>query len=576
MVKKIILTCFTFFLAVLIGQASRPTVAQTQYLGDNVFLFVEELCELDALDQQKDDENTDLLLLGESFTEQAAEEDNEIDSEYPDEEPANEDSPLQGSEEEFSEPIDDSPDVSNYEHSRNSEELPIITTVSYLNPPIEDLDINDDVFFDTAFDPRESRNTLTPVKNQGQIDVCWTFAANAVLESFLKLTTGIEYNFSEEHMRFATSADGGNWLGFDRTNHEGGTFPMAAAYWMRQSLSGPVLASNDPSTVSEIPRSVDITASKPRLGKVTDTRYLPSLPNGLTPGSDTTNSFKNQIKRFIVDYGSAYMFYSHDEDVNGVSWQEGPNGMLSYYQKNTGFYHAAVIVGWDDDYCVSNFYIEPPSNGAWLVKNSWGSDWSDGGFFWMSYHTPIFGVATVAGFQKNFSYAILCYTPFGGSAHIAFEGIHTIYAANIFDCDDPNAVLRAIQFYNKNPNSSYSVHVAVAYRNEISDENLLRTAVTSAAVTSGTFREKGYYTLDLGNIALGSNKIFAVVVRVDSATGTAVAPIEAGTSNSRQSPGQSFVSSDSFHWWDTLENGNVVIQALVSNGTGSTNAERLP
>jgi len=576
MVKKIILACFTFILAILIGQASRPTVAQTQYLENEVILFAEDQCEFDDVNQHETDESTDQLLLFECITELKTEEKNEIGSELLDDaELLDEGLPSLDAEDELSETIDDLSVEPYYEQSRNSEDLPVISTISYIAPTYVDFDISPNVSFDTAFDPRENRSTLTPVKNQGQIDVCWTFAANAVLESFLKLTTGIEYNFSEEHMRFATSTDGGNWLGFDRANHDGGSFPMASAYWMRQSLSGPVLASNDPSTDREFTRSVDITASIPRYGKVTDTRYLPTLPSGLTPGCDTTNSYINQIKRFIVDYGSAYIYYSHDEE-DGISWQEGPNGMLSYYQKNYGFYHAAVIVGWDDDYCVSNFYIPPPGNGAWLVKNSWGTDWSDGGFFWMSYHTPIFGVATVAGFQKNFSYAIFCYTPFGSSAHIAFEGIHTIYSANIFDCNDPNAVLRAIQFYNKNPNSSYSVYVGVANRNEISDEDLLRRAVAGVAVTSGTFREKGFYTIDLGHIALGSDKIFAVVVKVDTAFGTAVAPLEANTSNSRQSPGQSFISSDSFHWWDTMDNGNITIQAIVSNGTGSTNAERLP
>jgi hypothetical protein len=349
---------------------------------------------------------------------------------------------------------------------------------------------------------------------------------------------------------------------------------MASAYWMRQSLGGPVLASYDPSTVSELSRSVDVTASKPRFGRVTDTRYLPTLPDGLTPGSDI--SYKNQIKRFIVDFGSAYIYYNHDIDLDGPSWQEGANGMLSYYRNALGFHHAAVIVGWDDDFSASNFYIEPPSNGAWLVKNSWGTEWSDGGFFWMSYHSPIYGVSAVAGFQKNFSYEIYCYTPFGSSAHIAFDGLHTIYSANIFDSNTPNAVLRAIQFYNRNPNSSYSVYVGVANRNEVSDEDLLRNAVARSAVTSGRFREKGYYTIDLGNIALGSDKIFAVVVKVNSGSGTAVAPIEANTNNSRQSAGQSFVSYDSYSWWDTIDNGNVVIQAIVANGTGSTDAERLP
>ena len=36
--------------------------------------------------------------------------------------------------------------------------------------------------------------------------------------------------------------------------------------------------------------------------------------------------------------------------------------------------HEVCIVGWDDDYDASNFTETPPGNGAWIVKNSWGSE----------------------------------------------------------------------------------------------------------------------------------------------------------------------------------------------------------
>lgn len=58
-------------------------------------------------------------------------------------------------------------------------------------------------------------------------------------------------------------------------------------------------------------------------------------------------------------------------------------GQTTYISKNWAHYtyepmdgnHAVCIVGWDDNYPKENFIEghQPPENGAWLVKNSWGS-----------------------------------------------------------------------------------------------------------------------------------------------------------------------------------------------------------
>lgn len=50
--------------------------------------------------------------------------------------------------------------------------------------------------------------------------------------------------------------------------------------------------------------------------------------------------------------------------------------------------HAVTIVGWDDHYSASNFLEgqQPPADGAWIVRNSWGADYANDGYFYLSYY----------------------------------------------------------------------------------------------------------------------------------------------------------------------------------------------
>ncbi len=81
----------------------------------------------------------------------------------------------------------------------------------------------------------------------------------------------------------------------------------------------------------------------------------------------------DEIKRSIILYGAVVSTVKFDSCL----WLYG-NGVFNETQNKEGS-HVLLIVGWDDE------------KGAWLVKNSYGADWGEGGFGWIKYGTNNIG-----------------------------------------------------------------------------------------------------------------------------------------------------------------------------------------
>ena len=63
----------------------------------------------------------------------------------------------------------------------------------------------------------------------------------------------------------------------------------------------------------------------------------------------------------------------------------------AYYSRGTDLDHHVCIVGWDDAYPAGRFLRRPPGPGAFLIKNSWGTTYGQGGYFWISYYDRMLG-----------------------------------------------------------------------------------------------------------------------------------------------------------------------------------------
>ena len=175
-------------------------------------------------------------------------------------------------------------------------------------------------------------------------------------------------DFSEFHMGYQTSNRSSS-TGFDRNYDEGGSLSMAAAYLTRGT--GPVYEWQAP--YKNLRSAADVSFS-PAL-KIDEIIFIPERKSALD---------NQAIKQAVINYGavsasyvSVEEYYSSDDlsyylpaDYNAG---RAPVGSSPVIATN----HAIAIIGWDDNYSKENFVTEPAGNGAFLCKNSWGTEFAD-------------------------------------------------------------------------------------------------------------------------------------------------------------------------------------------------------
>ena len=76
---------------------------------------------------------------------------------------------------------------------------------------------------------------------------------------------------------------------------------------------------------------------------------------------------ENLKRELLLGHGIDISFYYSITNLNKETW--------AYYEPTAKtLNHAVCIVGWDDNFSADNFLTPPPADGAWLVKNSYGSE----------------------------------------------------------------------------------------------------------------------------------------------------------------------------------------------------------
>ncbi len=444
--------------------------------------------------------------------------------------------------------------------------------------------------FPSSLDLRD-QGLVTSVKNQGSNGTCWAFAAISCMETSL-INKGYADNsidLSELHMAYFSvnttsdplgGLDGDTVLAeynFRNCGSNGVHSGIELAKW-----AGAALESEFPyEWISQ--KDLDISDREYDSSSYTVTDVAWVNPEDTNTIKTILNGGDSLVFSFYVDWNSFNMIDNGD-GTHTTTYYYNAGDILSN--------HEVTLIGYDDDYPAENFKDTPPGNGAWLIKNSWGTTskcTSSDGCNWISYYNvgndmmTSFNAEPSSTYDNNYQYD-------GGwsTCQNVTRGT-TGYMANLFTAAGDED-LKAVSFYNMdNINVGYEIQI---YLNPADPKDPTTGTAMFGMPQSGVQIYSGYHTVTLDqSVKLNKGDVFAVVIKLTASedvympVDTSVRIMDAsmsegswGISVTRASSGQSLISANGSEWEDLSSDGtsNLRIKAFTTDIEKNDSNDNVP
>lgn len=376
--------------------------------------------------------------------------------------------------------------------------------------PIGSPDINENLTatadeLPSKYDSRDYGYVL-PVRIQ-QNNTCWAFGALSTMEILLIKNGEDVTTFSPQHANFWGTTRGDN-TGWQRDEFKSGYSYIPLGYLT--SWAGPVYEEDFPEGSNRDAYNSFTTSPEYVL---TEAVFF----------NNYTDS--DVIKELICTYGSVVGNFNADLRFlsNSDSFYCADHSFAT--SQLTG--HCVSVIGWDDNYPKENFSDSlsgtPTKDGAWLMKNSWGTYNGDEGYFWISYED-------VWVFDQKFgpSYAFTSYEKLTENNRIYQNEIDgatyectyftyenknpydTVTYMNVFDFDEENRTLDKVVFETTSMGADYKIYyIPVKNGTPLSDTGLW------TELSAGTVDYTGYICADFENIEIPAGA-GAIGVQIDN------------------------------------------------------------